>query len=80
MPFYVSQGNIPSKRHIQHRVASGELCHEEHISREGFSDVYSNVYHLHPPTRVARVGDFRAMRVEAAEDKVHRHRHLGLYG
>ena len=79
MPFYVQRGKIPSKRHIQFRDAKGNLYHEEHISREGFSDVYSNLYHIHPPTRVAEVGKFTPLALKAAEDRVHRHRHLETY-
>jgi homogentisate 1,2-dioxygenase len=79
MPFYVQRGKIPSKRHIQFRSPEGELYHEEHVSREGFSDVYSNLYHIHPPTRIAEVGKFTPMQLTAAEDRVHRHRHLETF-
>lgn len=79
MPFYIQRGKLPSKRHIQFRSPQGELYHEEHISREGFSDVYSNVYHIHPPTRIAEVGKFTPLKVKAAEDRTHRHRHLETF-
>lgn len=79
MPFYVRQGNLPSKRHIQHRSAEGELYHEEHVGREGFSDVYSNLYHLRPPTRIASVGEQKFFSLKPAEDRKHRHRHLETF-
>lgn len=79
MPFYVRQGNLPPKRHIQHRDPEGRLYHEEHISREGFSDVYSNLYHHRAPTRVAAVGDFTPLSLKPSEDRKHRHRHLETY-
>ena len=44
--FYIKQGNIPDKRHIQHRDKDGSLFFEEHISREGFSSIYSNIYYF----------------------------------
>jgi len=43
MPFYQKNGEIPDKRHIQFRNKDGGLYWEELISREGFSDIYSNV-------------------------------------
>ncbi|MFQ5584072.1 MAG: homogentisate 1,2-dioxygenase [Calditrichia bacterium] len=79
MPFYVKRGNIPPKRHIQHRDKSGRLYYEDHISREGFSDVYSNMYHLRQPTRIAEVGEFTPFSLKPAEEQVHRHRHLETF-
>ena len=57
MPFYQKNGKLPDKRHIQFRDKDGGLHWEELISREGFSDIYSNVYHLNPPTAIKKVGD-----------------------
>ena len=79
MPFYVQRGNIPPKRHIQHRDPNGNLYYEEHASREGFSDIYSNMYHLRHPTRIAEVGKFTPYALKPAEDGVHRHRHLETF-
>jgi len=79
MPFYIKQGEIPSKRHIQFRSSGGKLYHEEHASREGFSSIYSNMYHLRPPTRVKEVGEFKPLPILVAEPPVHRHRHLKTF-
>ncbi len=75
MSFYQKRGEIPTKRHIQFCKEDGNLYWEELISREGFSSIYSNVYHLHPPTAVKKVGKFRSMKFESGQN-THRHRHL----
>jgi homogentisate 1,2-dioxygenase len=79
MPFYIQRGFIPPKRHIQHRDKNGKLYHEEHASREGFSSIYSNMYHLRPPTRISKVGDFHPVKYQVAENQQHRHRHLETF-
>jgi homogentisate 1,2-dioxygenase len=56
MPHYYRLGDIPQKRHTQFRKPDGNLYSEELVSTEGFSNVYSNVYHCHPPTMVKEVG------------------------
>ena len=75
MPFYQKRGEIPNKRHIQFRDDSENLYWEELISREGFSHVYSNVYHIHPPTTVDNVGDLNRIDLTSA-DQPHRHHHI----
>lgn len=75
MPFYQKRGEIPNKRHIQFRDDSGNLYWEELISREGFSHMYSNVYHIHPPTTVDNVGDLNRIDLTSA-DQTHRHHHI----
>jgi homogentisate 1,2-dioxygenase len=56
MPYYYSLGKLPPKRHTVFRNAKGGLYYEELVSTEGFSSLYSLVYHVHPPTRVRKVG------------------------
>ena len=75
MPFYQKQGDIPTKRHTQFRDDSGNLYWEELISREGFSHIYSNVYHVHPPTSVEAVGELKKYNLKAV-DQTHRHHHI----
>ncbi len=79
MPFYVQRGEIPGKRHIQFRGPNGELRYEELIGREGFSDVSSNVYHLHPPTRVKKMGRLTPHEMPKTTAETHRHRHLETF-
>ncbi len=52
---YYSLGNIPPKRHTQFRKPNGELYSEELFSTEGFSDMYSLLYHSNPPTQIKQV-------------------------
>ncbi len=55
MSFYYTLGNIPAKRHTQFRKPDGNLYSEELVSTEGFSSIYSLVYHCHPPTLVKKI-------------------------
>jgi len=55
MPHYHTLGKIPAKRHVQFGPEKGKLYREQLISTEGFSDVYSLTYHLHPPTEVTKI-------------------------
>ena len=57
MPHYHTLGQIPPKRHTQFRRPNGELYYEELVSTEGFSSIYSLVYHLAPPTLIERIGE-----------------------
>ncbi len=57
MPQYYSLGKFPNKRHIVFRQPNGNLYAEELVSTEGFSNVYSLLYHIHPPTLVKSVGE-----------------------
>lgn len=53
--FYHRLGEIPPKRHTQFRKPDGNLYHEELVSSLGFSGMYSNLYHIYPPTRVKEI-------------------------
>ena len=75
MPFYQKNGKLPNKRHIQFRDEDKNLYWEELISREGFNDVYSNVYHLNPPTAIKKVGNIIPS-LNQSHNKEHRHHHL----
>ena len=72
--FYIKEGNIPKKRHTQHRDKDGVLFFEEHISREGFSSIYSNVYHHKMPTEIKNIGDFNSIKPTYDSGK-HKNRH-----
>ena len=76
MPFYNSQGTIPLKRHtVFSKDNNTGIYYEEHISREGFSNIYSNIYHIHMPTQLKEVFPLTPSlkRVETVD---HRHRHI----
>jgi homogentisate 1,2-dioxygenase len=79
MSFYVQRGKIPTKRHTQYRKPDGNLYYEELVSREGFSDIYSNLYHIYPPTRVSKVAEFTSMQLISSEEKTHRHHHFETF-
>ena len=68
MPFYQKQGQLPNKRHIQFRDSSNNLFWEELVSREGFSYIYSNLYHKNPPTEVEIVGEIKPIIIEEWKD------------
>ncbi|MES2379409.1 MAG: homogentisate 1,2-dioxygenase [Bacteroidota bacterium] len=69
MPFYHKQGQIPPKRHTQFRKPDGSLYSEELVSTEGFSSLYSLVYHCHPPTLVKEIGEAYSIAPKAAIEK-----------
>ncbi|MCC5945274.1 MAG: homogentisate 1,2-dioxygenase [Bernardetiaceae bacterium] len=56
MPYYHKMGQIPLKRHTQFRQPDGSLYQEELVSSYGFSGIYSNLYHINPPTKIKKVG------------------------
>ncbi|QSO49109.1 homogentisate 1,2-dioxygenase [Alicyclobacillus mengziensis] len=76
MPFYVRRGQIPHKRHTQFRRPDGELYKEEVFGTKGFSGVESILYHVHPPTAVRGVGDFREAPLHPEDEGPLRHRHF----
>jgi homogentisate 1,2-dioxygenase len=57
MPFYQRLGQVPAKRHTQFRKPNGSLYAEELVSTEGFSSVYSLIYHCHPPTLIKEASE-----------------------
>lgn len=57
MPQYHQLGQLPPKRHTQFRKPDGSLYAEELVSTHGFSNVYSLIYHCHPPTMVKELGE-----------------------
>lgn len=80
MPPYRRLGTVPPKRHTIHHHEPGYkgegLYYEEVITVEGFSRAYSIVYHLRPPTRVARVEPAGPVVVEAVPQPALRHHHV----
>lgn len=73
---YHQLGQIPPKRHTQFRKPDGSLYAEELFSTEGFSDVYSLIYHTHPPTQIVQVGDPYSVAPKLVSDKQLKHRSL----
>jgi homogentisate 1,2-dioxygenase len=76
MAYYYKLGNIPPKRHTQFRQPDQSLYYEELVSSYGFSGIYSNLYHIYPPTRVKQVLDSEPITVKIAENYPLRQTHL----
>lgn len=74
MPHYHKAGKIPPKRHTQFRKPDGGLYAEQLFSTEGFSNDYSLLYHIHPPTMIVNVEDPIDVRPAIAEDHMLKHR------
>ena len=74
MPFYLSLGNIPHKRHTQFRKPDGNLFREELMGLEGFSSIQSILYHHFLPPRVTKVEDLGALKPEYVDFGPIRHR------
>ena len=49
MPYYRQVGDVPRKRHTQHRGPTGALYREELVGEEGFSSDSSLLYHVGVP-------------------------------
>ena len=77
MPFYNCQGDIPLKRHTVFKK-NKKLLFEQHISREGFSGIYSNMYHLSMPTKLKDVGDLLNINLIPAKTK-HQAQHIRTF-
>lgn len=72
--YYHRLGSLPSKRHTQFRDATGKLYSEQLFSTEGFSNDYSLLYHIHPPTQIVSTDAPYSVKPEVAEEKMLRHR------
>ena len=74
MPYYHTLGQIPPKRHTQFRKPNGELYSEQLFSTEGFSSIYSILYHNHPPTIIKHVDELYSVepKVTAPRQMLHR--------
>lgn len=74
MPYYCQLGNIPHKRHTQFRKKNGGLYSEQLFSTEGFSNDYSLLYHIYPPTDIIHTDEPIDLRPAIAEENMLKHR------
>src|SRR5690349_1261987 len=74
MPYYHKSGEIPHKRHTQFRKPDGSLYSEQLFSTEGFSNDYSLLYHLYPPTQIIKTEKPVSVAPQVAEEKMLSHR------
>ena len=70
MPYYHKLGSIPHKRHTQFRKPDGGLYSEQLFSTEGFSNDYSIMYHIHPPTQIIKTDKPVDVSPKIAEEKM----------
>jgi homogentisate 1,2-dioxygenase len=78
MAHYQRAGDIPAKRHTQHRDPDGRLYYEELMGEEGFSSDSSLLYHRHVPSAVAgaRIWQLPDQATEANQPLLPRHLRL----
>jgi homogentisate 1,2-dioxygenase len=76
MPYYYKMGIVPPKRHTQFRKPDGSLYSEQLFSTEGFSNDYTLMYHLHPPTQIISALPGYSVAPQIAEEKMLKHRCL----
>jgi homogentisate 1,2-dioxygenase len=74
--YYHRLGKIPPKRHTQFRQPDGSLYREELVSSEGFSGIYSNLYHVFPPTRIQALKGAETFGAKRIDQYDLRHTHL----
>ena len=68
MPHYQQVGEVPHKRHTQHRAPDGALYYEELVGENGFSADSALLYHRHLPAAItaSRVWDLPAVAAVAS--------------
>src|ERR1043165_5911276 len=74
LPHYHKLGQIPHKRHTQFRKPDGGLYSEQLFSTEGFSNDYSLLYHIYPPTQITKTEKPVNVAPQVAEEKMLSHR------
>lgn len=75
MPYYYKAGQVPHKRHTQFRnPQTGSLYSEQLFSTEGFSNDYSLLYHINPPTQIIKTEKPVNVAPQIAEEKMLSHR------
>ena len=76
MPIYHSLGQLPRKRHVVFRQASGALYAEELIGNKGFVGPSSLLYHIQQPTQVRSTRTLGAIEWDEEPEREFRHRHF----
>lgn len=79
MAHYRRVGDVPPKRHTQHRDASGRLYFEELMGEEGFSADSSLLYHREIPSAIVDSRPWDAPDPATAPNQPLKPRHLRLH-
>jgi homogentisate 1,2-dioxygenase len=79
MAYYRRCGDVPPKRHTQHRTPVGGLYYEELMGEEGFSSDSSLLYHRNLPSAVVDSTVWELPDLETEPNHPLRPRHLKLH-
>jgi homogentisate 1,2-dioxygenase len=79
MAYYRQLGDIPPKRHTQHRCPDGGLYYEELMGEEGFSSDSSLLYHRHLPSAILDATPWELPEQHTEANHPLRPRHLRLH-
>ena len=79
MAYYRRAGNIPPKRHTQHRDPAGKLYYEELMGEEGFSSDSSLLYHRGVPSAITDVREWALPDQSTTPNQPLLARHLKLH-
>jgi homogentisate 1,2-dioxygenase len=79
MAYYRRCGEVPPKRHTQHRTPEGDLYYEELMGEEGFSSDSSLLYHRHIPSAIADATPWEIPPVHTEPNAPLLPRHLKLH-
>jgi homogentisate 1,2-dioxygenase len=79
MPSYHKLGEFPHKRHTQFRKPDGSLYSEQLFSTEGFSNDYSLLYHVYPPTQIIKTEKPVNVKPQIAEEGMLKHRSFDAF-
>ena len=80
MAYYRAVGDIPPKRHTQHRDRVGSLLFEELVGAEGFSSDSSLLYHRTMPTAIVASREWDLGSTTTQPNHPLRARHFRLHG
>ncbi|GAA2775733.1 homogentisate 1,2-dioxygenase [Saccharopolyspora taberi] len=79
MAYYRSVGDVPPKRHTQHRTPEGGLYFEELMGEEGFSADSSLLYHREIPSAIVDASDWELPDLATEPNHPLKPRHLKLH-
>jgi homogentisate 1,2-dioxygenase len=79
MAYYRLLGDVPPKRHTQHRRPDGGLYYEELMGEEGFSSDSSLLYHRHLPSAIVDATSWELPELGTDANHPLRPRHLRLH-
>jgi homogentisate 1,2-dioxygenase len=80
MAYYRRSGEVPPKRHTQHRTPDGGLYYEEMMGEEGFSSNSSLLYHRGIPSAIVDASPWEPPAVDTTPNHPLIPRHLKLHG